>query len=84
MDYPPIPKPGTDPDKDAWIANFYMENHLAYEAFPDEVASPEQLKFIVWLEDEPYFYPCTDDIFHSIINKTAGEALVMRYMKVKS
>ncbi len=82
MDYPPVPKPGSDPDKDAWIANFYMENHLAYEAFPDEVASPEQLKFMVWLEDEPYFYPCTDDIFHSIINKTAGQDLVMRYMKV--
>ncbi len=82
MDFPPLPKPGTDPEKDAWIANFYMENHLAYEAFPYEVASPEQLKFMVWLEDEPYFYPCTDETFHSIINKTAGESLVMRYMRV--
>ncbi len=71
-----------DPEKEAWIANFFTENHLAYEAFPDEVASPEQLKFIVYTEDEPFYYPCSDKIFNSIINKENSEYLILQYMKV--
>ena len=42
---------GQDPDRDAWLTNFFTENHLAYETFPDAVASPEQLKFIVHLDE---------------------------------
>ncbi len=82
MEYPVIPRPGTNPEKDAWIANFYTENHLAYEVFPQEVASPEQLRFIVFLEDEPYYYPCSDRTFHTIIDKKGGEFLVLSYMKI--
>jgi hypothetical protein len=33
---------GQDPDRDAWLTNFFTENHLAYETFPDRVASPER------------------------------------------
>ena len=29
---------GQDPDRDAWLTNFFTENHLAYETFPDVVA----------------------------------------------
>ncbi len=71
-----------DPEKEAWIANFFTENHLAYEAFPNEVASPEQLKFIVYTEDEPFYYPCSDKIFNSIINKENSDYLILQYMKV--
>ncbi len=71
-----------DPEKEAWIANFFTENHLAYEAFPNEVASPEQLKFIVYTEDEPFYYPCSDKIFSSIINKENSDYLILQYMKV--
>ncbi len=71
-----------DPEKEAWIANFFTENHLAYEAFPNEVASPEQLKFIVYTEDEPFYYPCSDRIFDAIINKENSEYLILQYMKV--
>jgi hypothetical protein len=74
--------PKADPERDAWIANFYTENHLAYEAFPHEVASPEQLRFIVFLEGEPHYYPCADKIFETIIEKKAGETLTLEYMKV--
>ncbi len=71
-----------DPETQAWIANFYTENHLAYEAFPDEVASPEQLRFMVYLGDEPYYYPCTDNMFNAIINKKASDFLPLEYIKV--
>ena len=71
-----------DPDKEAWQANFFTENHLAYEAFPNEVASPEQLKFIVYTEDEPVYYPCSDKTFDAIINKKDPDYLILSYMKV--
>ena len=71
-----------DPEKQAWLANFYTENHLAYEAFPDEVASPEQLRFMVYMEDEPYYYPCSDEMFNAIIEKRAAEILPVEYLKV--
>lgn len=31
---------GQDPDRDAWLTNFFTENHLAYETFRYPVASP--------------------------------------------
>jgi hypothetical protein len=71
-----------DPEKDAWITNFYTENHLAYELFPNEVASPEQLRFMVLLDKEPYYYPCSDKIFKNIIEKKGGDLLTFAYIKV--
>ncbi len=70
------------PEQEAWLANFYTENHLAYEAFPQEVASPEQLRFIVYTEPGQLYYPCSDRTFNAIINKTDSDWLIMSYMKV--
>lgn len=75
---------GMDPDRDAWITNFYTENHLAYEAFPGYVASPEQLNFIVSLSGEQLYYPCSDDMFAAIIEKRADTVLTSAYMAVWS
>jgi uncharacterized protein with ATP-grasp and redox domains len=71
---------GEDPDRDAWLTNFYTENHLAYEAFPDYVASPEQLNFIVHLDGEKLYYPCSDKLFAAIIEKRADTMLTTAYM----
>ena len=71
-----------DPAKEAWLTNFYTENHLAYEANPYEVASPEQLRFMVYTEPGQLYYPCSDRTFNSIINKTDSDWLIMNYMKV--
>ena len=73
---------GQDPDRDAWLTNFFTENHLAYEAYPDIVASPEQLKFIVHLEDEQIYYPCSDKLFHAIIDKRADTVLTSAYVGI--
>ncbi len=73
---------GVDPDRDAWVTNFYTENHLAYEAFPDMVASPEQLNFIIHMEGEQYYYPCSDELFAAIIEKRADILLTSAYMEI--
>jgi len=73
---------GQDPDRDAWLTNFFTENHLAYEAYPDIVASPEQLKFIVHLEDEHVYYPCSDKLFQAIIDKRADTVLISAYVGI--
>ena len=73
---------GEDPDTDAWLTNFFTENHLAYEPFPDIVASPEQLNFIVHMNGEPFYYPCPDKLFDAIIKKKADNLLTTGYMRV--
>jgi AcrR family transcriptional regulator len=73
---------GTDPDRDAWLTNFFTENHLAFEAFPDVVASPEQLNFIVHMEGEPYYYPCSDELFTAIMEKRADLMLNSAYIQI--
>lgn len=75
-------KRGLNPDRDAWLTNFYTENHLAYEAFPDVVASPEQLNFIVHLEGDSLYYPCSDELFEAIIEKRADSLLTSAYIKI--
>ena len=73
---------GQDPDRDAWLTNFFTENHLAYETFPDAVASPEQLKFIVHLEEGEIYYPCSDELFAAIIEKRADTILTSAYIGI--
>ena len=75
---------GKDPVRDAWLTNFFTENHLAYETFPDVVASPEQLNFIVHMEGEPYYYPCSDELFNAIIEKRADTMLISAYSTIWS
>ena len=42
-----IPKSEEDPSADAWLTNFFTEHHLYLETQPDEVASPEHVRFVV-------------------------------------
>ena len=71
---------GLDPDKDAWVTNFFTENHLAYEAFPDMVASPEQLNFMVYLQPDQIYYPCFGRPFSCRHRKTGrGTAYLSLY-----
>ncbi len=75
-------KTAQDAERDAWLTNFYTENHLAYEAFPDKVASPEQLNFIVHMDGEKYYYPCSDELFTAIIEKRADSLLAAAYAEI--
>ncbi|MDD3620514.1 MAG: hypothetical protein RBR09_08605 [Desulfobulbaceae bacterium] len=78
----PVQRIGTDPERDAWLTNFFTENHLAFEAFPDIVASPEQLNFIVHMERESFYYPCPDGLFTAIVEKRAADLLDGDYRRI--
>ncbi|MDR3088988.1 MAG: hypothetical protein LBU39_04125 [Desulfobulbaceae bacterium] len=73
---------GQDPDRDAWLTNFFTENHLSYEATPDTVASPEQLRFIIYLEMGELYYPCSDALFRAILEKRADSMLLSEYIAI--
>jgi len=73
---------GQDPDRDAWLTNFFTENHISYEANADEVASPEQLKFIIHLEEGELYYPCSDALFKAILEKRADTMLISQYIGI--
>jgi uncharacterized protein with ATP-grasp and redox domains len=72
---PPVPKPnsayteGENPEKDAWYTAFFIENHLDHNSYPEQVATPEQVRFMVYTEEDERFYPCSDRMFESIMNR---------------
>ncbi len=48
---------GRDVRFDAWLYSMLMDNNLAYRMNPDIIASPEQLAFMVQLDDDQVFLP---------------------------
>ena len=78
----PIPKSGENPKDDAWLTNFFTENHLDFETQPDEVASPEQVRFVVHLPENVVYYPCSTEVFEAILNRQSKTYLHGRYQMV--
>jgi len=75
-------KPGQDPATDAWYTTFFIENHLDYYAYPNLVASPEQVRFMVYTEGDERYYPCTDRMFGTLMMRQDSEFLQEKYEKV--
>ncbi len=75
-------KTGVDPEKDAWYTTCFIENHLDYYAFPEHVASPEQIRFMVYIEDNERFYPCSDHTFSRIMKQEKTPLIEAEYDKV--
>ncbi len=72
-------KYGEDPVFDAWLLHFMTANNL--ESFIDPVknASPEQLRFMVALEDNQVFAPCSDWQFKRLVNPGLESDLLKVY-----
>ena len=70
------------PEWDAWHTEFFLENHLDPIAFPDRVATPEQVRFMVFTEGEERYYPCSDRMFNTIMNRKRSRFLRKRYAEV--
>jgi damage control phosphatase ARMT1-like protein len=70
------------PEKAAWLTAFYIENHLDHFAYPYQVASLEQMQFMVYLEEDQRYYPCSDQMFDAIINRNQPEFIQREYQKV--
>ncbi len=52
---------------DAWFYTFKAENNIEHHINPSSVASHEQLCFMVALEENHIYVPCSDSIFHDLI-----------------
>ena len=77
-----IPQSAEDPSADAWLTNFFTENHLDFETQPDEVASPEQVRFVVHLPENAVYYPCSTELFEAILKGQSKTYLQDRYQEV--
>lgn len=73
---------GRHPETDAWHTAFFIENHLDFFGYPEMVASPEQVRFMVYPEAEERYYPCTDRTFDLIVNRRRSPFLKKRYREI--
>lgn len=71
---------GKDPILDAWILNFMTENDLEPLANPEDNASPEQIKFMVDLEEDQVFAPCTDWLLLNLLKGELSKDLKKEYL----
>jgi len=81
-DYEHPYKPGQDPATDAWYTAFFIENHLDYYAYPGYVATPEQVRFMVYTEENERYYPCSDRMFWTIMRRENSSFLREKYEEV--
>lgn len=85
---PTVPEPkiiyteGENPEKDAWYIAFFIENHLDYNSYPEQVATPEQVRFMVYTEEDERYYPCSDKMFESIMNRNNEDFVHEKYNAV--
>ena len=62
---------GRDADFDAWLYNLMTDNNIAYHMNPELVAPPEQMRFMVALEDDQVYLPCSDDTVKLLMERDA-------------
>ena len=70
------------PQRDAWYTAFFIENHMDYFAYPENVATPDQVRFMVYTENEERYYPCSDRMFNAIMNRNQSAFLQNKYAEV--
>ena len=77
-----IYQPGDSPEKDAWFTAFFIENHLDSNSYPDQAASEEQVRFMVYTEGNERYYPCSDRMFAAIMNRNDSAFIQKQYNQV--
>jgi uncharacterized protein with ATP-grasp and redox domains len=71
-----------NPQRDAWYTAFFIENHLDYFSHPEHAATPEQVRFMVYTQEDERYYPCSDQMFEAIINRNKSQFLQDQYSSV--
>ena len=66
---------GRNADFDAWLYNMMTDNNIAYHMNPELVASPEQMRFMVLLEDNQVYLPCSDETVKLLLEKDSIELM---------
>jgi len=72
-------RPGESPEQDAWFTAFFIENHLDHFTHPDHAASPEQVRFMVFTDEDVRYYPCSQRMFEAIMSGQRSEFMQARY-----
>ena len=70
---------GLDPYTDAWILHFMTENNLEHTLNPDINASPEHLRFMVSLDEDQVFAPCSDEELKQLLQSRMSPELQEAY-----
>lgn len=55
------------------------ENGIDYSSSPEKNASPEQLRFMVDLDEDRFFAPCSDWMLFNLLNIDRSDALLSEY-----
>jgi hypothetical protein len=72
-------QPGDSPEMDAWFTAFLIENHLDYYTQPDQAATPEQVRFMVYTGGGERYYPCSDRMFSAIMGRQQSAFIQRKY-----
>lgn len=70
---------GRDVRFDAWLYSMLMDNNIAYGMNPDIIASPEQMAFMVVLESDQVYLPCSDATFFMLCAPKTPQDLRSQY-----
>lgn len=70
---------GLDPYLDAWLLHFMTENNIEPTVNPAENAQQEQLRFMVDVDDDQVFVPCSDEMFENLLHTRLSPALRREY-----
>ncbi len=70
---------GRDPYLDAWLLHFMTENNIEPNVNPAENAQQEQLRFMVDLDDDQVFVPCSDEMFENLLHTRLSTTLRDEY-----
>lgn len=70
---------GNSPDLDALLLHFMTENNLEYSIDPMKNASAEQVRFMVALEEEAFYAPCSDWMFLDLLKQGLPDDLKREY-----
>ncbi len=70
---------GRDPGLDAWLLHFMTENNLEYLQDPVSNASPEQVRFMVSMDEDQVYIPCADERLRELIQPKPPQSLQHAY-----
>ena len=70
---------GHTPSLDAWLLHFMTENNLDYAIDPQKNASPEQVSFMVPLEENQVFAPCSERVLRLLLSARLDPELKAEY-----
>jgi len=66
-------------ESEAWQTAFFIENHLDYFSFPDHASTPEQIRFMVYCDENSRYYPCSEQTYEAIMARRPSTYLQKKY-----